>query len=96
MARSHLDIIHEALDAGLTLTLQEPSGSRTFVAGQITRDRRPNGSVRTTHLSRNLTGYVWLTPGGLRILAAQARELLARKEEILAERDARVASFLDR
>ena len=95
MATSNLGYIHEALDAGLSLSTWDERGQeRRFVKGQITDQRSPKGGVRTTH--SNGSTYVWLTKAGIAQLAAQAKGKLARKDELLAERERSIAAFLDR
>ncbi len=85
MARSNLDMIHDALEAGLSLSVWDERGrERRFIRGQITREANARGSVRTTHLDSDCRSYVRLTKAGITSLAKQARERLAHKDEILA------------
>lgn len=66
MARSNLDRVLAALAAGLSLsTWDEQGNERVFLTGQITRQVNERGSVRTTHLSKNLKSSVWLTRVGI-------------------------------
>ena len=95
VSKRDLKVVRQCLDAGLSLALEGPRGTRHFHRGHIT-DRIDRGAVRTTHKNERLTGYVWLTGTAIALLAEQARTKLARKDELLAERDARVASMVGR
>lgn len=81
-----LDAILAWLDAGLTLSTYDARGrERRFRRGDITRERKPNGSVRTAHKTADLMGYVWLTTAGIAQLAAHVRqhwgEMDARRQQ---------------
>lgn len=92
MAKSNLDWCIECLDEGIPLVT--PMG-RKFTKGQLTRDVAKNGDVRTTHLTAGLTSYVWIKKSVISTLAKQAKEKLARKDEIKAEQARAIRSFLD-
>lgn len=83
--KGDIKVILECLAAGIPLEKPTPSGkTRRFVHGQITNEIE-RGALRTTHLTENLRGYVWLPEPAVAALAAQAREKLARKDEIKAQ-----------
>jgi hypothetical protein len=91
-----LDAIIAWLDAGLTLSTYDSAGrERRYTHGSITRERAPNGSVRTTHLTESLNGYVWLTRAGQKMLAERVRRDWHRVGEMQAARAARYCAALD-
>ncbi len=96
LPRRNLDAVITYLETGLTLEVWERNGKRVFRKGDVTRDMRPNGSVRTKHLSRSLNGYVWLTRDGIRQLAEQARERWPQREEMLRRQAETRAAFFER
>lgn len=89
-----LDCVIAYLETGLSLSIRRPDGSeRRFYAGQITRQRNNKGSVRTTHVSADLDGYVWVTEAGLARMADTARANWSQIEAMqsAAERQHRAA-----
>lgn len=90
MPARDLDVVIRYLETGLHLSLWETAGERRFYAGHITRERNTRGSVRTTHLTADLGGYVWLTKAGIGQLAAQARKEWDRIDAMVAGQQAAV------
>lgn len=91
--------IVEALEAGLTLETRDRRGNiaRRFCKGDITMTSRIEGGfLATSHLSANLDAHMGISAQTVEALARQARDRLARKDELLAKQAASVASFLDR
>ena len=91
LPRRDLDAVLRYLaDTQLPLsTYSAACGERQYYHGQITRERTPTGSVRTTHLTADLSGYVYLTRQGIRVLAAQARERWPNRVALMAARQRR-------
>ena len=92
--KSDLQVINECLDLGIALEMHERRGIRRFRAGNIS-DEIKGQFVRTTHKTRDLMSHVWINGYAVEALAKQAREKIARKDEILAEQDAAHRAFLD-
>lgn len=98
IGKRDLATVRECLALGIPLNLSEPGRPvRNFSAGSITDQINPQGTlVKTTHLRSDMQGSIWLNDAGVSRLAAQARELLARKDEVLAGQERARQAFLDR
>ena len=94
LPKRDLDAVIAYLETGLTLSFWAGRSQSTLRAGDVTRERAANGHIRTTHLSDDLRGYVWLTRDGIKGLAATARQQWPDRDRLIAERGARVASLV--
>lgn len=86
--------IQEVLSLGIALELPERRGTRRFIDGQITKDKRGK-MTRTTH--RGPSGRdLWLNREAIAYLGHQARRKLLDKENILQRQREDSARFYDR
>ena len=95
MARkTQLDLIRDAIEIQGYLPVPGPRGLTYHIRG-IT-GTAGNGAWITDHPTEDMCGFVRIKPSAKKMLAGIARGIIARRDEIVAERDRSVRSAMGR
>lgn len=94
ITKAQLNTIVECLAAGIPLTLQTKRGERRILSGEIT-GTITRGWADTTLPSQDMMSTLQLGPIAIANLYKQAVGALARKDDVLAKKEASFREALD-
>ncbi len=92
--KSNLDFVQEAIKIQGYLPVEGPGGTTLHVQKVI--GVAPNGAWIISHLSPSLSRHLRIKRSAQGYLAKRAKEIIAKKEEIIEERERSRRSFLER